>query len=75
MDHRFFITSAATPHLDGKHVVFGKVIHGFDTVFKTIENVKTGAQDRPVQPVVIADCGVWTEASGYEPTASAVDSN
>mmetsp|Transcript_7077 Transcript_7077/g.17440 ORF Transcript_7077/g.17440 Transcript_7077/m.17440 type:complete len:80 (-) Transcript_7077:107-346(-) len=45
-----------TPWLDGRHTVFGQVVEGFDVV-QTIENSKTGAMDRPAEPVVIADCG------------------
>ncbi|CAN5889842.1 peptidylprolyl isomerase [soil metagenome] len=49
---QFFITLAPTPWLDGKHAVFGKVTDGMDVVEK-IGKVPTGAQDRPVQPVVV----------------------
>ncbi|KAJ3567319.1 hypothetical protein NP233_g6440 [Leucocoprinus birnbaumii] len=51
-----FITTVVTSWLDGRHVVFGKVIDGMDIVRK-IENVKKGAQDRPEVDVIIADCG------------------
>ncbi len=49
---QFFITLAATPWLDDKHAVFGKVVEGLDVV-QAIGKVKTGAQDRPVDAVVI----------------------
>ena len=61
---QFFITSRDTPHLDGKHVVFGRVLHGYDTVCRTIEGTRTDQGDRPVQPVVIEDCGLWDESMG-----------
>jgi cyclophilin family peptidyl-prolyl cis-trans isomerase len=49
---QFFITLVATPWLDGKHTVFGKVINGMDVVY-VIGKVKTEAGDRPANDVVM----------------------
>jgi len=49
---QFFITLAATPWLDGKHAIFGKVTSGLDVV-QTIGKIQTGMGDRPVEDVVM----------------------
>jgi cyclophilin family peptidyl-prolyl cis-trans isomerase len=55
---QFFITTGATSWLDGKHVVFGKIVDGIDVV-DAMENVPTDSKtDRPLKTLKIRDCGV-----------------
>ncbi len=44
---QFFITTKATPFLNGGYTIFGEVVSGQDTV-KKIENTPTGRADRPL---------------------------
>ncbi|CAI6332149.1 unnamed protein product [Periconia digitata] len=60
---QFFMLTAAAPHLDGKHVVFGDVLDGMNVVRK-IEATRTDDRDKPTSPVVITDCG---QLSGAKP--------
>jgi len=53
---QFFITTTATPHLDGKHVVFGRVLSG-ESVVKLIESTGSPRGD-PDARVIITDCGL-----------------
>jgi peptidyl-prolyl cis-trans isomerase A (cyclophilin A) len=54
---QFFITLGATPHLDGRHTVFGEVTEGMEVITK-IGGVQTDAQDRPISPVKIESVSV-----------------
>ena len=48
----FIVTAEATPWLDGKHTVFGRVTNGMDVVDE-IENVDTDPNDKPRDDVTI----------------------
>jgi cyclophilin family peptidyl-prolyl cis-trans isomerase len=48
----FIVTADATPWLDGKHTVFGRVTNGMDVVDE-IESVDTDANDKPREDVTI----------------------
>lgn len=49
---QFFITTIITSWLDGKHVVFGEVLEGYDVVEK-IENCPKGSGDKPSKTMKI----------------------
>lgn len=49
---QFFIMHHDAPHLDGNYAAFGKVVEGLDVVDE-IATCKTGAGDRPVNPIII----------------------
>merc|ERR1712076_25673 len=61
---QFFLTVKKTPWLDGRHVVFGKVVKGMSVV-RQVENTRTGAQDRPAQTVKIVDSHAVEVAEPY----------
>ncbi|ORX38871.1 hypothetical protein BD324DRAFT_617632 [Kockovaella imperatae] len=58
---QFFITFRPTPHLDGKHTVFGKLVGG-EKVLNTIEKIKVRPNsDRPTKDVIITGVQVLTD--------------
>ncbi|KAL4386126.1 hypothetical protein GQ457_09G010410 [Hibiscus cannabinus] len=60
---QFFITTNQTSHLDGKHVVFGRVIKGIG-VLRSIDRVATeDGTNYPTQEVIIVDCGEIPEGA------------
>ena len=63
---QFYIVTApnGTPHLDGKHVVFGRVVAGL-AVVNILNEVKVGQGDRPFSSVTIEHCGELVRKSTY----------
>lgn len=61
---QFFITVKKTSWLDGRHVVFGKVIKGMK-VIEAVEANPTDGRDKPIAEVVIADCGSETVSTPF----------
>lgn len=59
---QFFILTYPAPHLDGKHTVFGRVIHG-KSVVRDIERVSTNKANLPLKDElpIITDSGEWSE--------------
>ncbi|KAJ6841195.1 peptidyl-prolyl cis-trans isomerase CYP40-like isoform X1 [Iris pallida] len=59
---QFFITTTRASHLDGKHVVFGKVLKGMGVV-RSIEHANAEKDDRPVADIIITECGELPEGT------------
>lgn len=59
---QFFITVSQAHILDGKNVVFGRVIKGLGLI-RVIEHVKTSENGFPDLPVIIEDCGEIPEGA------------
>jgi len=53
---QFFLCFTATPHLDGKHVVFGQVTKGME-VLDALEAVGSAPAGATSKPCIIVDCG------------------
>jgi peptidyl-prolyl cis-trans isomerase B (cyclophilin B) len=53
---QFFITTAITSWLDGRHVVFGEVLEGWEIVDK-IQSLPKAAGDKPQKPIKIVKSG------------------
>jgi peptidyl-prolyl cis-trans isomerase A (cyclophilin A) len=60
---QFFITLGSTPHLNGKHAVFGKIVEGMDVV-EAIGKTSTDDRDRPTNPITIKTVIIHREGSG-----------
>merc|ERR1719429_973261 len=59
---QFFLCTTGTPHLDGKHVVFGQVVKGYSVV-KAMEMVGSSGSGSTRHKVVVSDCGVVREGA------------
>ncbi|KPV73088.1 uncharacterized protein RHOBADRAFT_17434 [Rhodotorula graminis WP1] len=60
---QFFVSLRPCPHLAGKHVVFGKVVKGYETIV-AISKMPVDDKDRPVSLITISHCGELERKSG-----------
>lgn len=76
---QFFITFRPVPHLDRKHVVFGHVDIGNSEslrALKALEKVQTrSSDDRPVESLIIIDCGILEATEKKAIETAVVDNN
>jgi cyclophilin family peptidyl-prolyl cis-trans isomerase len=61
---QFFITTGEQPHLDGKHVVFGEIIVGFD-VIDELNQVRVDQNHRPLENITVLNCGIYDKKKVY----------
>ena len=61
---QFFITEVATPWLDGRHTIFGKVVSGVE-VIDEIAKVEKGPNDKPKTDIVLEKVSVFTKGDKY----------
>jgi peptidyl-prolyl cis-trans isomerase A (cyclophilin A) len=66
---QFFITEVPTPHLNGKHTIFGQVVEGQELVGK-IARVPTGAENKPTTPVKIVSIVIKREGPPPAPAST-----
>jgi peptidylprolyl isomerase len=73
---QFFICTAKTPWLDGKHVVFGRVLEGMDIV-KKIESYGSSPSGKTSQKIMVSDCGQLSAEPepAKEPTVEELQTN
>ncbi|TID29573.1 hypothetical protein CANINC_001847 [Pichia inconspicua] len=76
---QFFITVEKCPHLNNKHTVFGKVIHG-KSVIREIERTEVFSNKNndnyswmPKKPIILKDCGLWNEGDELPNYVACVD--
>jgi len=62
---QFFITQVATPWLDGKHTIFGKVVSG-ENIIDEIAKVEKNAQDKPKTDVVLEKVSIFSKGDEYK---------
>ncbi len=62
---QFFVTVTNTPHLDGKHSVFGRVVEGIEVVH-AISKVPRDTRDKPLTPVVFTEVRVLRHGAAAE---------